>query len=255
MSTRVVHNATASPSRAAIPRPGEIFDPVARALDVIGDRWTLVLVGQLMGGPKGFQQLRVRTGIAPRVLSGRLRQLTADGIVESQSEGSRSHYAVSERGRSLEPVISALARWWIHHGIPDLDVDTSKFTATSPQSVLESLPFMLREDSASGADVTFEIRLTGEGGGVWTVRIADGTCEVRPDFSERADVRYTADAKVWCAVALGVADAREMIKQGLMTKDGGRQAMDHYFHQFSPSPLHEAGYKRPTQKAGQRSRK
>ena len=47
-------------------RPAQIFDPVARALDVIGDRWSLVLIRQLLTGPKGFQELRLRTGIAPR---------------------------------------------------------------------------------------------------------------------------------------------------------------------------------------------
>ena len=84
----------------AIPRPGGIFDPVARALDVIGERWTLVLVRQLFSGPKGFQELRVRTGIAPRVLSARLRQLVAQGFVETVSERGRSLYAVTARGRS-----------------------------------------------------------------------------------------------------------------------------------------------------------
>jgi DNA-binding HxlR family transcriptional regulator len=220
-------------SRAAILSPGQIFDPVARALEVIGDRWSLVLVRQLLGGPMGFQELRVRTGIAPRVLSSRLRQLTADGFVESVRQGARSQYAVSERGRSLEPIISAIARWWIHHGIADLEIDTSQFTATSPLSVIETLPLLLREDRAKDADVIFEIRLTGEGGGVWTVAIRGGHCEIRPDFAERADVRYTADARLWCAVALGVLDARDAVKRGLMTKDGADEAMDHYFHQLS----------------------
>ena len=82
-------------------------------------------------------------------------------------------------------------------------------------------------------DVTFEIRLHGTGGGVWSVRVHDGTCTVRPGFAERADVRYTADARVWCGVALGLRDAREAVKSGLMTKEGGREAMDHYFHQIA----------------------
>jgi DNA-binding HxlR family transcriptional regulator len=219
--------------RPAILSPGQIFDPVARALEVIGDRWTLVLVRQLLGGPKGFQELRVRTGIAPRVLSSRLRQLTADGFVESIAEGPRSYYAVSERGRSLEPIVASIARWWVHHGIADLEIDTDRYTATSPQSVIESLPFLLRDERAKDAKVTFEIRLTGEGGGVWTVEIRDGHCEIRPDFADHADVRYTADARVWCAVALGLQDARDVVKRGLMTKDGSHHAMDHYFHQLS----------------------
>jgi DNA-binding HxlR family transcriptional regulator len=222
-----------SGSRTPILSPGQIFDPVARALDVIGDRWSLVLVRQLLGDPMGFQELRVRTGIAPRVLSSRLRQLAGDGFVESVRQGTRSQYGVTERGRSLEPIISAIARWWVHHGIADLEIDTSKFTATSPLSVIETLPLLLREDRAKDADVIFEIRLTGEGGGVWTVAIRDGHCEIRPDFAERADVRYTAEARLWCAVALGVLDARDAVKRGLMTKDGSDDAMDHYFHQLS----------------------
>ncbi len=222
-----------SSKRAEILSPAEIFDPVARALEVIGDRWSLVLVRQLLLGPKGFQELRVRTGIAPRVLSNRLRQLSADGFIEQVSEGARSIYGVSDRGRSLEPIVASVARWWVRHGIDDLEIDLGKFTATSPQSVLESLPFLLREERAKGASVTFEIRLTGEGGGVWSVTIEDGSCEVEPDFAERADVRYTADARVWCAVALGITDARDTVKRGLMTKDGSHHAMDHYFHQLS----------------------
>lgn len=221
-------------SRAgAIPRPGEVFDPVARALDVIGDRWTLVLVRHLLSGPKGFQELRVRTGIAPRVLSGRLRQLTGAGFVTPTEAGGRSAYAVTERGRSLEPIVAAIARWWVHHAVEDLALDGTRFTETSPLSILDSLPFLLREERARGVRLTFEIRLTGTGGGVWTVRIDDGTCTVTPDFAERADVRYTAEARVWCGVALGLVEARDAVKRGLMTKEGGRAAMDHYFHQIA----------------------
>ncbi len=228
---------TAAARRPAIPSPGTIFDPLARALEVIGDRWSLVLVRHLLGGPKGFQELRLRTGIAPRVLSARLRQLAGSGFVESVRPGSRSAYAVTDRGRSLEPIISAIARWWTHDGIDVLEIDAAQFTDTSPQSILESLPFLLREEEARGANVTFEIRLNGDadgtGGGVWSVRIADGTCEVERGFAEHADVRYTADARAWCAVALGLADARQMVERGLLVKEGGRQAMDHYFHQVS----------------------
>jgi hypothetical protein len=107
--------------------------------------------------------------------------------------------------------------------------------------VLESLPFMLREERARDADVTFEIRLEGAGGGVWTVHIRDGVCTVRTGFADHADVRYTAPADVWCGVALGLVDARDVVRQGLMTKEGSREAMDHYFHQVStPEPAGDA---------------
>lgn len=234
----------ASRSAAAIPRPGGIFDPVARALDVMGDRWTLVLVRHLLGGDRGFQELRVRTGIAPRVLSSRLRDLVAAGFVEARAEGARSLYGLTDQGRSLEPIIAAIARWWVRQGIEQLDIDAGRFSESSAQSILESLPFLLREDRAQGVDVTFEIRLTGAGGGVWSVHIHDGRCEIRPGFAEQADVRYTAEARVWCGVALGILDARDAVKRGLLIKDGGRDALDPYFHQIP----------RPTAVAPERSR-
>jgi len=219
-----------TPQRPPVPRPGGIYDPVARTLDAIGDRWSLVLVRQLLLAPRGFQDLRQRTGITPRVLSSRLRDLRANGFVESLESGG---YQLTERGRSLEPIVSSIARWFTRHGLDALQLDISQFTETSPQSILESLPFLLREPEAATANVTFEIRLTGTGGGVWSVRIDHGQCHVEPGFAEHADVRYTADAKVWCAMALGLADARDLVKRSLVTKDGGPAAMDHYFHQIS----------------------
>ena len=227
---------TASPEAdrpSGFPRPAAIFDPVARALDLIGERWTLVLVRQLSSGPKGFQELRQRTGITPRVLSARLRQLVARGFVRTVAERGRSVYAVTERGHSLEPIISALARWYVHHAVKDLALDLDRFTETSAQSIFEALPWLLRDERARGASLTFEIRLSGTGGGVWTVRIEDGACHVEPGFADRAEVRYTADARVWCGVALGFLDARDAIRRGLMTKDGARAALDHYFHQVA----------------------
>jgi len=219
-----------------VPRPAEIFDPVARGLDVIGDRWTLVLVRHLLDEPRGFQELRKRTGIAPRVLSSRLRGLVSSGFVETVADGSRSVYALTEQGRSLKPIITSIARWWICHGLEDLAVDAERFTETSPQSVLDALPFMVREDRAQDVDITFEIRLSGRGGGIWSVRIVDGACFVRSGFAERADVRYTADARVWCGLALGLLNGSDLYKRGLITKEGGREAMDHYFHQVSRTP-------------------
>jgi DNA-binding HxlR family transcriptional regulator len=229
-----IAQASTTPSRsAAVPRPDGIFDPVARGLDVIGDRWTLVLVRHLLDAPRGFQELRKRTGIAPRVLSSRLRELVSRGFVETVSEGARSVYALTEQGRSLRPIVTSIARWWIRHGLEDLEIDAERFNETSAQSVMDALPFMVREERTGDVDLRFEIRLSGTGGGVWTVRVHDGECNVHAGFTERADVRYTADARDWCSLALGLANARDFYRRGRITKEGGREAMDDYFHQVS----------------------
>ena len=218
--------------RPSIPTPGKIFDHVARALEIIGDRWTLVLVRHLLSGKKGFQELRMRTGIAPRVLSSRLRQLASDGFVEREGEKTRAQYQLTDRGHSLEPIVSSIALWWTRQPVELFEIEPERFTETSPQSILESLPFLLRDRAGKEDVVTFEIRLTGEGGGVWAVKIHGEHCEVIPGFADGADVRYTADARLWCGVALGIADAREAVKNGQLIKEGGPQAMDQYFHQL-----------------------
>jgi len=231
-----------SPRRGAgtpIPRPAAIFDPVARALDWLGDKWTLVLVRHLLLAPCGFQELRRRTGIAPRVLSARLRQLQEDGLV-AREDGERGVYFATPSAHDLAGVISALARWYVHHAAIDLELDLERFSETSAQSIMEALPFLLREDRARGVKLVFEVRLTGAGGGVWTVAIDDGTCRVTPDFAPRADVQYTADARIWCAVALGFLDPRDARKRELLSKHGGRDALDHFFHQIA----------RPTERPG-----
>ena len=92
---------------------GPLFCPVARALDLMGDRWTLVLIRHLLGGPRGFQDLRTRTGIGPRVLTTRLRQMRDRGFVQSVRVGSRSLYALTTRGQSLQPIVREIARWWV----------------------------------------------------------------------------------------------------------------------------------------------
>ena len=89
-----------SVSTRPILSPGQIFCPVGRALDVIGDRWTLVLVRHLLGGPLGFQELRARSGIAPRVLSARLRALTKRGFVAARRIG-RPPALRAQRARAL----------------------------------------------------------------------------------------------------------------------------------------------------------
>jgi hypothetical protein len=106
----------------------------------------------------------------------------------------------------------------------------------------------VREDVARDVDLRFEIRLTGEGGGAWTVHVHDGTCEVIAGFTADADVRYTADARIWCGVALGLIDAREVHAKGKFLKEGGPEAMDRFFHQVSRPRRQEATDSTPPDK-------
>jgi DNA-binding HxlR family transcriptional regulator len=203
----------------------------------MGDRWTLVLVRHLLGGPRGFQDLRTRTGIGPRVLTTRLRQMKDRGFVESVRVGSRSLYTLTERGQSLEPIVREIARWWVLNAMER----HGPFRETRAASIVEALPFLLREDRAKGVRITYELRLSGPGGGVWTVEIDDATCSVREGFAERADVRYTAETRDWCAVALGDMDDRAAFESGLLIKDGEGGSMAWYFYQARQPRAAEEG--------------
>ncbi len=212
-----------------------LFCPVGRALDLIGERGTRVVVRHQLGGPRGVQELRQRSGITPRVLSTRLRQLAERGLVETVQVGRRRLYGLTELGRSLAPIVREIARWWVLRFMQQ----AGPFSETTPAAVIESLPFMLREELARGVHLIYEVRLTGKGGGVWTVEIDDGECRVDEGFAERADVRYTADARDWVVMALGVADDREMFNSGRLVKDGEGGSIAWYFYQ--PARMARAG--------------
>src|SRR3712207_908231 len=95
--------------------PYDQWSPDARALDLVGDKRTLLIVRDLLSGPRRFVQLQhVLPGISTEQLRSRLNRMVADGLLTRQRfrEGPpRVEYSLTERARQLAPVIGALARW------------------------------------------------------------------------------------------------------------------------------------------------
>jgi len=86
--------------------------PVARALDVVGDRWTLLILRELLGAPARFNELEVGLpGIAKNLLTTRLRLLEEDGVVRRISSHGAVHYALTEHGAAIRPIIEQLGFW------------------------------------------------------------------------------------------------------------------------------------------------
>jgi DNA-binding HxlR family transcriptional regulator len=93
-------------------------DPISRTMDIIGDRWTLLIVKEIYAGEHRFGQLQRGLGIARTVLSSRLQLLIANGIIERR----RYHrnpdwyeYHLTRRGLDLYPTIAELMRWTRNH--------------------------------------------------------------------------------------------------------------------------------------------
>jgi len=93
--------------------------PVSRALDLLGDRWSLLLVRDMMvRGYRTFREFqRSGEGIATNILSDRLQKLEAGGMVqrEATDDGRSTHYRLTEKGMALAPVLLDLLIWGAHH--------------------------------------------------------------------------------------------------------------------------------------------
>lgn len=98
-------------SRSADRRSYDQFCPIARALDLVGDRWTLLILREVsLHGPRRFADLRSGLdGIPPTLLGSRLKSLVEAGILERTAGPGRSvSYAFTPRGREIRPVLAAL---------------------------------------------------------------------------------------------------------------------------------------------------
>jgi DNA-binding HxlR family transcriptional regulator len=98
--------------------------PVATTLDLVGDRWTLLVVRDLLKGKNRFSELRESAeGIPPAILSSRLKLLEAQGVVvkrQYQDRPSRYAYQLTAKGHALGVVVGALANWGEQFGESDL---------------------------------------------------------------------------------------------------------------------------------------
>src|ERR1700754_1486474 len=85
---------------------------IARALEVVGERWTLLIVRDLFYGIRRYSDLRKHIGLPPATLTDRLTHLVDQGVVERvPGAGSRDEYALTTKGETLWPVLSGLAQW------------------------------------------------------------------------------------------------------------------------------------------------
>ena len=102
------------------------FCPVAKAMELLDERWTMLVVRELVSGSQHFNELRRGVPrMSPTLLSRRLHQLSRAGIVERQNNGGDVRYVLTAAGRELRPVVEALGTWGIRWmgEIGDQDLD------------------------------------------------------------------------------------------------------------------------------------
>jgi DNA-binding HxlR family transcriptional regulator len=165
------------------------YCPVAEALDVVGERWTLLIVRELLHGPQRFTDLRVGLpGIPPNLLTARLRELEEAGLIgrrELPAPAARTVYELTEEGRGLEPTIRALARWGMHRLPPPDDGNLSPLAA-----VRAALLAYARPRAAQAPVRTWAAHV---GDDVFTLQLADGRVSCWRAEPTRPDLVVSAD--------------------------------------------------------------
>ncbi|BDG70313.1 winged helix-turn-helix transcriptional regulator [Roseomonas fluvialis] len=102
--------------------------PVARAMAILGERWTILLLREAFAGTTRFDAFERNLGIAPNILSARLAALVRHGLLERRPEGGRHAYHLTDRGRDAFPLYLAIRDWGARHlsgpeGPPTIMVD------------------------------------------------------------------------------------------------------------------------------------
>lgn len=159
------------------------FCGLARALDHVGERWTLLMIRELLLGPRRYKDfLRALPGLTSNLLAKRLKQLEADGIIERAPTGDAraDAYVLTEHGAALEPVIIELGRWGARvMGAPTQD---DRF---DPAWALISMKRRYRGGEHMRAQ--FDV-----GDRSFVVELEPGAMQVRERQTDAADLRFTA---------------------------------------------------------------
>jgi DNA-binding HxlR family transcriptional regulator len=109
--------------------------PILRATNAMGDQWSILILREFfLEGPRRFQDLQDMLGLSPNTLSNRLKKLEAAGILARRAYSEnppRSEYVLTETGKALSPVMTALHRWGTAH-TPDLSADGQHTPRATP---------------------------------------------------------------------------------------------------------------------------
>ncbi len=207
------------------------FCPAARALDVVGERWTLLLVRDLLYGPKRYTDLQDGLpGIGPNVLAERLRSLEASGLVTKRRlppPAASTVYELTDLGMGLRPVLDALFQW----GMQVIDAPTSDDTIKASYW-LPAIEAAARADALppESKDV-YEFRVGEE---IISVTAGQGKVQVRQGPSESPDLVLCTDAATFIGLGRGDLSPLEAIEAGKLTVDGDSAAADRCAAIFAP---------------------
>jgi len=205
---------------------------IPRALDRIGERWALMVIRELVLGPKRFTDLR--TGLpdaSPNVLSQRLRELEAAGVVRRRKlppPAASQVYELTEWGSELEPVLLALGRWGARAPLaPSED-------RMSMDSHLLSLKTLFDPALAESFEATLELRLGEE---TFRATVAGGRLEIVRGEGPAPDATVATDHGTLLALSHHRLELADAVRSGEVEIKGDERVVERFLGLFTmPSP-------------------
>src|SRR3954469_6587451 len=210
----------------------EQYCPIAHAMSLVGERWALLVVRELLKGPRRYTDLAGGLpGIGTNVLATRLRELEAAGVIARRKlppPAASTVYELTDYGAQLEEVLHAMARWGARSlGLPrpsdELDPDWG----------LNAFPALLYPERAREVTSLYVVRI---GDDAFTVRLDDGCLHVADGAHGEPDADMAMDFQTFYELEAGDLDAVDAIEEGRLRVDGDRDAAIRFFEMFSAAP-------------------
>jgi DNA-binding HxlR family transcriptional regulator len=205
---------------------------IAHGLDLVGERWALLVVRELLLGPKRYTDLRRGLpNASPNVLSERLRELERAGVIRRDKlppPASARVYELTEWGRELEETVISLGRWAARS--PSLPSDAP----IGADSMILALRSRFDPGAADGLRAGYELRL---GEDRFRMTVADDAIEVARGAADRADATIATDPGTLAAVLWGGRPLADAQRAGTITIEGDPAAVERFVRLFPmPAP-------------------
>jgi DNA-binding HxlR family transcriptional regulator len=201
-------------------------------LDLVGERWALLVVRELLLGPKRFTDLRAGLpNASPNVLAQRLRGLEAAGVVRRRKlppPAASRIYELTEWGQDLEPVIISLGRWGVRSPTKPPDAELGI------DSLILSFRTMFDPEQAEGLEAGFEIRLNEDS---FRAEVAGGRLEIERGLAGDAEVTIETGAGTLAALVYGDLGLDDALRSEDIGIEGDRELVERFIALFPlPEP-------------------
>ncbi|MEV1116202.1 winged helix-turn-helix transcriptional regulator [Actinosynnema sp. NPDC049800] len=194
----------------------------ARTLDLVGERWTLLLVRELLTGPKRFGDLQQSLrGLGTGLLAARLKHLEHEGLahkVTLPAPARTPAYDLTEAGRELGPAVLALARWGTRWAMGE----RRPGEAFHPGWAVLAMEAFFDAEAAAGVRAVYEFRVGDE---VFHVRVDDGEVDAGHGPAGRPDAVVETDEDVFASLADGRSSLADKIASGAASASGDQEAL------------------------------